>query len=541
MFYFYFLTREQRTGESTVGVSSHAQPVKPVKKGDTKPHSARSLQNGAKPHSARSVKSSADKSKFIQENDDLDTCVETDIGTDLGTDFVNVFFQKKQELNKRREQLKSKGETAKNQSDTPKNKNKKPSGNKEAPQNKDKISTDRKQEKEIRKSVVSHIFGVDDSDDDLTQVSALNPGVSKDKIEFSPLQKDKVQKKVVLSDSEEDDNGTDVNANFNVFVANKKERQKSQSEIEEDLFNQEFENSQNRRNQNFQPQVSTSKENEAERKDSNNASLSNARSFFEEVDAKYRTSHSGVLQDETPQAMVKACPECGEVNKVYVTWCIECGAVLSDVKPVPFLPKKSHTPRDITEKLTAKSTHISTEAEKSFKNKLEDSLNEQHFRTAKKQPIINGVKTSEDQASSATGNVNESDNFEYEMIQSPVRTMSEPLKSALSLDLRTSTDSSCVASSTNSGLLAPQGINKSGQIGGAYIAKKSSSARKKAGQHSELARMSEKLDFVYNEMESPKKSMSHALQKELSLQLSVDSSMESNLVEKLAAAGKLVL
>ena len=420
-------------------------------------------------------------------NDDLETCVETETGTDLGTDFVNVFFQKKQELKEKQEM----------------------------------------KEKEIRKSLVSHAFPVvNDSDDDFTVVTALKS--SRTKLEEPvPIQvklsgkfveheksdgpsHNRINKLIEQSTSDDDDSGGE----FNVF---RKSRQKSRAEAEEDIFNEEFE-----------VKKSLDVDVEAE------ITSRGAKSFFEEIDAKYKSStkESTSFQDQTQQ-MVKACPECGEVNKVYVTWCVECGGVLSEVKPVPFMPKKSHTPREVAEKVNRPNPSAipSTAAQESFKIKLENSFNGPNH--LKKRQMSNG-RSSEDQESTGTGNIRESDDFEYEQMESPVRTLPETLKRVLSLDLRTSTDSSAVASSSASGVLSVQGA--AGGKTPESIKNTKKSGRK--GVHNELVRMSEKIDFVYNEAESPKKSYPHGLQKELSLELSVDS--DSTTMNRINDAGKIM-
>ena len=414
--------------------------------------------------------------------DDLDTCVETEIGTDLGTDFVNVFFQKKQEL-KKKQNIK---------------------------------------EKERRKSVLSHTFpAVNDSDDDFTVVTALKSGRNKaeepnqvltEQEQSNGPKHNRVNKLMGQSMSDDEDSGVE----FNVFRKSR-QRMKSKAEEEDDIFNEEFE-------------VRNSLGVEEEAEDTSRG----AKSFFEEIDAKYRSStkESTKFQEHTQQ-MVKACPECGEVNKVYVTWCVECGGVLSEVKPVPFMPKKSHTPREVAEKVTRPdpNTIPSTAAQESFKIRLENSFNGPKH-SGMKNKVSNG-RSSEDQESTGTGNIRESDDFEYEQMESPVRSLPGPLKQALSLDLRTSTDSSAVASSSASGVPGVQGA--AGGKTPESIKSSKRSGRKRSGVHNELVRMSEKIDFVYNEAESPKKSFPHALQRELSLELSMDS--DSTTVNRINEAG----
>ncbi len=402
--------------------------------------------------------------------DDLDTCVETDIGTDLGTDFVNVFFQKKQAL-KEKQKIK---------------------------------------EKESRAPVTPHLqpFSlVNDSEDDFTVVTALqsvaetpkelNAAKSNAAVNVAQRTRNKVPN--LLTSEDEDTSG-----DFNVFTK-PRQRKKSKLEEEEDKFNEEFE-------------VKSS------RKADNEPTSRTAHSFFEEVDARFKSSvkESTDFQEQNQQ-LVKACPECGEVNKVYVTWCVECGGVLSEVKPVPFIPKKSHTPREVTRPVA--SDIPKSAAQESFQVKLENSFNGPSQSSLKKKQIFNVFRNSEDQESTDNGNVRDSDNFEYEPMESSMRSLPDPLKRALSLDLRTSTDSSAVASSNASGALAAQGATSNKK-----------SAIKRPGVHNELFKMSERMDFVYNEAVSPKKSFPHALQKELSLELSADS--DSTTVNRMNKAGK---
>ena len=424
--------------------------------------------------------------------DDLETCVETEIGTDLGTDFVNVFFQKTQQL---KEKQKIKAE-------------------------------------EIRKSVASHAFPiVNDSEDDFTVVSALKSSYAQldlhHPVQKPPNQSDrfyeppesrrkhagKTTRMVRLSTSDDEDSTSD----FNVFRKSRKSRQsKTKVQEEEEMFNKEFE-------------VAKSLNVEETR-----SSVSDAKNFFDEVDTKYKSSTKESTQhQERPQQMVKACPECGEVNKVYVTWCVECGGVLSEVKPVPFMPKKSHTPREAVDKVVKpdSNTMESSAAQEIFKIKLENSFNEPRRSISKSRPM----DCSGDREINGTANIRDSDNFEYEQIESPVRSLPDPLKRVLSLDLRTSTDSSAVASSGTSGVPLLQGAVADKSADSFKKPKKSN--RSKPGVHNELVRMSENIDFVYNEAESPKKSFPHALQRELSLELSLDS--DSSALHRINAAGKV--
>ncbi|XP_064634992.1 uncharacterized protein LOC135492433 [Lineus longissimus] len=43
---------------------------------------------------------------------------------------------------------------------------------------------------------------------------------------------------------------------------------------------------------------------------------------------------------ENGQRMVVVCPDCATLNKQYVTWCLDCGCVLIGVDPVPLKPKR---------------------------------------------------------------------------------------------------------------------------------------------------------------------------------------------------------
>ena len=426
-------------------------------------------------------------------SDDMETCVETEIGTDLGTDFVNTFFKKNQEL-KEKQKLK---------------------------------------EDAIRKSIANHAFPViNDSEDDFTVVSALKSSRGKsqynDTVQFhrpdivgKPAKsygpKDaKLNRLVGLSTTDDEDSSAD----FNVFRKSR-QRNKSKAEEEEDTFNKEFE-------------VTKS----IDLKDENKNTVSGEKHFFGEVDAKYKSSTKEPYQ-EHPQQMVKACPECGEVNKVYVTWCVECGGVLSEVKPVPFLPKKSHTLREVAERMVKPdlSSLSSSVAQESFKIKLENSFNKPRRGTIKNRKADNGVRISGEQESNGTGNIRDSDNFEYEQMESPVRSLPDPLKRALSLDLQASTDSSAVSWSTTSGIPAAQGAVERKTLDSSKNRKKS--GRDRPGVHKELVRMSENIDFMYNEAESPKKSFPHALQQELSLELSLDS--DSSTFHRINAAGELLL
>ena len=381
----YLLFRAERKGDSVI------QSPKTLKKVDNRRQ--KSSASGQNP----TVKGMGHRSSV---NDDVETCVETEIGTDLGTDFVNAFFKKNQELKE-----------------------------------KQKIKED-----EIRKSIANHAFPViNDSEDDFTVVSALksshgklryNDSVQLDRcgIVGKPAKpygsKDAKQNKLVgLSTTDDEDSSAD----FSVFRKSR-QRNKSKAEEEEDTFNKEFE-------------VTKS----IDFKDENRSTVSGAKHFFDEVDAKYKSSTKEPYQ-EHPQQMVKACPECGEVNKVYVTWCVECGGVLSEVKPVPFMPKKSHTPREVAERMAKPdpSSLSSSVAQESFKIKLEKSFNSPRRGTVRNRQADNGVRISGDQESNGTGNIRDSDNFEYEQMESPVRSLPDPLKRALSLDLQASTDSSAV-------------------------------------------------------------------------------------------------
>ena len=424
--------------------------------------------------------------------DDVETCVETEIGTDFGTDFVNVFFKKNQELKE-----------------------------------KQKIKED-----EIRKSVANHAFPViNDSEDDFTVVSALKSCHGKSKYNDS-VQLDrsnivdepakphcskeaKLSKLVGLSTTDDEDSCV----YFNVFRKSR-QRNKSSAEEEEDTFNKEFE-------------VTKS----VDLKEEKRSTVSGAKHFFNEVDAKYKSSTKEPYQ-EYPQQMVKACPECGEVNKVYVTWCVECGGVLSEVKPVPFMPKKCHTPREVADRIAKPdpSSLSNSVAQESFKIKLENSFNGPRRVAVKSRQADNGVRISGDQESNGNGNIRDSDNFEYEQMESPVRSLPGPLKRALSLDLRASTDSSAVASSTTSGVPAAQGV--AGRKTPDTSKNRKKSGRNTPGVHNELVRMSENIDFMYNEAESPKKSFPHALQQELSIELSLDS--DSSTFHRNNTAGELL-
>ncbi len=341
------------------------------------------------------------------------------------------------------------------------------------------------QEQEILKSVANYAFPVAtgmDSEDDFTLVSALKPV---HRAPEKPKEKDHLN--VRKGGYGKTSPGLD----------------------EETDFNEEFEVNKSSPGGGFESSTSRT-----------------AQTFFEEVDTKFRSSvkESDDFQEKrSQQQMVKACPECGEVNKVYVTWCVECGGVLSEVKPVPFMPRKSHTPREVNR--PDPSSVRNTAAQESFKIKLESSFNNEPF---KDKQVSNGLRGSEDQSSG----VRDSDNFEYEPMQSPVRSLPGALQRALSLDLRTSTDSSAVASSGATGAVSGA---PGAAVGRASPLSTRKSSRKKPGTHNDLARLSENMDFVYNEAESPKKSYPHALQKELLLELSADS--DSTAVNNVIQAG----
>ena len=222
---------------------------------------------------------------------------------------------------------------------------------------------------------------------------------------------------------------------------------------------------------------------------------------FDELDASGSVATSCGSQ-------VKVCPECVEVNKPYVTWCVECGGVLSGIDPVPYKPK-----RDTSKQLGMSGSVNLSQSATNFKNRLEESmynppkaslsnawLQQSQGRSSQDKSHLSPEKSCDPSASAGhkevlslklEGGVRDSDDFEYEQAESPVRSLPKSLQSELSLDLKSRPESGSVV------------IQK---------------------EQDELAQLSEAIQFEYKEVESPKKLLSAALQEELTLNLSLDGS-----------------
>ena len=233
-------------------------------------------------------------------------------------------------------------------------------------------------------------------------------------------------------------------------------------------------------------------------------SQSAAVAIHQKIDAA--SDKSTVSTSSTSTVQVKVCPECAEVNKTFVTWCVECGAVLSGVDPVPCKPK-----RETSRHLGNQSSNGLSKSATNFKNRLEESMNNAQTGPAAAWKEDRNTQTYENKSSlpkrgegviienkdllsvKQERGVRDSDEFEYETDDSPARSLPKALQSELSLDLELKKD-------------------------------KNHKGNKKNMAEDDLAKLSEDIVFVYNEVQIPKKLLPVDLQEELNLNLSLDGS-----------------
>lgn len=217
-------------------------------------------------------------------------------------------------------------------------------------------------------------------------------------------------------------------------------------------------------------------------------------------------------------SVAKICPDCSKPNKKYVTWCIECGCVLIGVEVTPLKgdnnkaeedqreePHKAEDnktrgplrPQQCEEPVFRTLDLHSSDAGRQFQSRLE-----QAWKTEEKKAMV----SQESGPNQSSDYVSDNERLVYNDVTNPRKSLPNHMRAELSLNLRSSADSSLPSTSS----AAQRQPNKPRRT-----------------VEASCPDLGDDMEFEYNE-EVSRKSLPNALKVELSLDLrsSVNSTPE---------------